>query len=145
MFVPSFMKISQRVSELCSGHEIRADGHMGGWTDRQTDGQGDYYRVSADFIKRVPNKIKTQSLSFIWKYNLMSNKMLNKYWFLRSWKQLVVHLKHELVAKTSIGMHIPTNSSVLSRLFKQTGKTISWTDLSLHWQINLFLSSPDFS
>ena len=59
------MKISQRVSELCSGHDIRADGHTGGWTDGQTDGQGVYYRVSADFVKRVPNKINTQSLSLI--------------------------------------------------------------------------------
>ena len=32
------MKISQRVSELCSGHEIRADGHTGGGgMDRQMD------------------------------------------------------------------------------------------------------------
>ena len=63
------MKISQRVSELCSGHEIRADGHTGGWTDGQTDGQGDYYRVSADFVKRVPNKRKHSHL--VWYENII--------------------------------------------------------------------------
>ena len=31
----SFLKISQRLSELLSGHEIMTDG--------QTDGEGDYY------------------------------------------------------------------------------------------------------
>ena len=36
-YVLSFMKISQRVFELLPGHEIM--------TDRQTDGQGDYYRA----------------------------------------------------------------------------------------------------
>ena len=51
------MKISQRVFELLSGHEIMTDGQTDrqtdgqtdrrtdGRTDRQTDGQGDYYRA----------------------------------------------------------------------------------------------------
>ena len=35
------MKISRRVFYLLPGHEIMTDGR----TDRQTDGQGDYYRT----------------------------------------------------------------------------------------------------
>ena len=59
------MEISQNVSELCSGHEIMTGGHTGGLTDGQTVGQGDYWTAFADFVRQVPDKIKTQSLSLI--------------------------------------------------------------------------------
>ena len=59
------MEISQSVSELCSGHETMTGGHTGGLTDGRTVGQGDYQTASADFVRQVPDKIKTQSLSFI--------------------------------------------------------------------------------
>ena len=36
MFVPNFMKKSQRVSESLSGQEIMTDGQMDGLTDEQT-------------------------------------------------------------------------------------------------------------
>ena len=45
------MKISLTVLELLSGHEMMTDGR----TDKQTDGQGDYYRASADFVWWGPN------------------------------------------------------------------------------------------
>ena len=48
------MKVSQRVSALLSGHVIMTDGHDTR-TDRQMDGQGNYYRASADFVWRGPN------------------------------------------------------------------------------------------
>ena len=41
------MKVFQRVSELLNGHETMTDG--------QTDGQGDYYRASSNFVWRGPN------------------------------------------------------------------------------------------
>ena len=53
LLLPSFMKISQRVSELLSGHKIVTRGQIDGRPDRQTDGQSDYYKVSADFVRRA--------------------------------------------------------------------------------------------
>ena len=44
--MPSFVKVSQRASELLSGHEIMTDGR----TNRQTDGQGDYNSASVNFL-----------------------------------------------------------------------------------------------
>ena len=53
------MKLSQTASELLSGHEIMMDGQS-----ETDDGQGDYYRASADFAWGGPNK---QLLMFCYK------------------------------------------------------------------------------
>ena len=56
IFIPAFMKISRRVSELLRRYEIMTDG----LTDKQTNRQDDYNRASADFFCWSP-KITTDN------------------------------------------------------------------------------------
>ena len=56
VFVQSVMTISHRVFKLLCGQEIMTNGRTDGRTDglRQMAGQGDYDRVSTDFVLRGP-------------------------------------------------------------------------------------------